>query len=92
MCVILPYQSDLISTYINRKHVDIMKYFLEQHADVNKPNKTGVTALHIAASNGFAEPLGILLEFDADVNKQVNHFSVVCSIFIFTFRLLACPM
>nr|XP_054757020.1 putative ankyrin repeat protein RF_0381 [Lytechinus pictus] len=54
----------------DRNNVDMVECILASSADVNKQNKTGNTALHIAASNGHLEILGILLESRADVNVQ----------------------
>ncbi|XP_063956549.1 poly [ADP-ribose] polymerase tankyrase-2-like [Lytechinus pictus] len=48
----------------------MVKYLLDLSANVNKGNKTGITSLHIAASKGFSEIVGILLESAADVNAQ----------------------
>ncbi|XP_063923686.1 uncharacterized protein LOC135137861 [Zophobas morio] len=53
------------SKKVNR---DIIKLLFKKGIDVNAPNKSGVTALHIACQGGIYENVEMLLECEASVN------------------------
>ena len=47
-------------------HAEVIKLLLEHGADVDRPDKQGVTAVQTAAENGHHECLRLLLEAGAD--------------------------
>ena len=55
--------------------VDMLRKFLTKYPDKVNTVSNGRTALHCAASAGLAEPMKILLEFNADVEQQVSRDS-----------------
>lgn len=55
-------------------HSKIVKFLLEQGADVNAPDDVGATALISASYHGYTETVRILLNAGADVNaKDTRH-------------------
>ncbi|KAH9850291.1 ankyrin repeat-containing domain protein, partial [Lenzites betulinus] len=50
--------------------VDIVRYLIDQGADVNRSDSGAWTPLHIAASGGFDEVVTELLGSGADVNQR----------------------
>ena len=51
---------------------DLLKYFIEKGADINKQNNEGNTPLHLALKNKNMERIGILLEKNAKLNIPNN--------------------
>jgi hypothetical protein len=51
---------------------DLLKYFIEKGADINKQNKEGNTPLHLASKNKNMEIIGILLDKKAKLNIPNN--------------------
>ena len=51
---------------------DLLKYFIEKGADINKQNNQGNTPLHLALKNKNMEIIGILLEKKAKLNIPNN--------------------
>ena len=51
---------------------DLLKYFIEKGADINKQNNEGNTPLHLALKNKNMEIIGILLEKNAKLNIPNN--------------------
>ena len=49
---------------------DIVKYLLENSADINAKSNNGASSLMIAAYNGKEKVVQILLENNADVNLE----------------------
>lgn len=54
-------------------HTEAVKFLLENHADVDKPNFRAQTALHLAAFEGDMEVVRCLIDNLADVTKKTNH-------------------
>lgn len=51
-------------------HSDVMKFNLEQEADINAKDYCGWTAMHNAAWNGHTEAMKFLLQHSADIHAQ----------------------
>jgi ankyrin repeat protein len=51
---------------------DLLKYFIEKGADINKQNKEGNTPLHLASKYKNMEIIGILLDKKAKLNIPNN--------------------
>ncbi|KAI8980143.1 ankyrin repeat-containing domain protein, partial [Trametes punicea] len=49
---------------------DIVRYLIDQGADVNRGDSAGWTPLHIASSGGFEDVVKELLGAGADVNSR----------------------
>ncbi|MDX5462095.1 MAG: ankyrin repeat domain-containing protein [Wolbachia endosymbiont of Tetragnatha montana] len=73
----------LLSIAARSGKLDIVKYFIEQGADVNLKDNNGFTVLHLAAENGHTGVVTALLEKGAKVDeKDANwrtplHFAVI---------------
>ncbi|KII89692.1 hypothetical protein PLICRDRAFT_107568, partial [Plicaturopsis crispa FD-325 SS-3] len=52
--------------------VDVTRYLLDKGAEVDKPDGSGWTALHIAVSAGHEEIVRELVGAGADVNNRNN--------------------
>lgn len=48
----------------------MIQFLLDNQKDVNKPNDTGRTPLHVAAYNNLDTIIPLLLEYGADINTQ----------------------
>ena len=61
--------------------LDIVKYLIEQNANVNATNKNGETPLHISASNGFTKLTQELLrrEVNVDVQDTWGRTPLICA-------------
>ena len=61
--------------------LDIVKYLIEQNANVNATNKNGETPLHISASNGFTKLTEELLrrKVDVDVQDSWGRTPLICA-------------
>lgn len=53
-------------------HLNIVKFLVGQHAEVDKPIKEGITALMVASQNGHSLIVQYLLEHDADVSAKTT--------------------
>ncbi|XP_044742473.1 ankyrin-3-like [Chrysoperla carnea] len=51
---------------------EIAKLLLNQGANADAQTKNGVTTLHIATQNGYAQVVEVLLEYNANVNSRVK--------------------
>jgi ankyrin repeat protein len=51
---------------------ELIKYFIEKGANINKQNKDGQTPLHLALKNKNMEIIGILLDNKAKLNIPNN--------------------
>ena len=51
-------------------HIEVAKFLVEQHAEVDTTHKDGLTPLHTAAQNGHIEVVKFLVEQHADVNAK----------------------
>jgi ankyrin repeat protein len=58
-----------------RGHTEVVKYLLDNGADVNLKNHRNTTALHWAALNNYLEIAKILIEYGADINALDNYES-----------------
>jgi ankyrin repeat protein len=58
------------ATYLNRP--EVVECLLERGADPNSRDNAGLTALHLAAGNGWVECARALLEGGADANARTN--------------------
>jgi len=58
------------ATYLNRQ--DVVRVLLERGADPNARDNAGLTALHLAAGNGWVDCARALLEAGADANARTN--------------------
>lgn len=57
-------------------HENVMRVLLENGADINAPNKIGMTALHLASQKGHANLTHFLLEKGADIGLTTSHSRV----------------
>jgi ankyrin repeat protein len=58
------------ATYLNRP--EVVRLLLERGADPNARDNAGLTALHLAAGNGWVECARALLEGGTDANARTN--------------------
>ena len=62
------------ATYLNRP--EVVRFLLERGADPNGRDHAGLTALHLAVGQGWAECARALLEGGADSNARTNREGV----------------
>ncbi|KAF8193383.1 hypothetical protein BJ912DRAFT_848523, partial [Pholiota molesta] len=62
--------------------IDIVRFLIDQKAEVDKADGAGWTALHIAVSAGHENVVQELIGAGADVNRQVSLQCFLCSMFI----------
>lgn len=60
----------ILAAYQN--HDDVTKVLMDAGADVNLADENGVTALAMAAYNGYYDVVKILTESDEEGNKRTN--------------------
>ncbi len=57
--------------YASKKgHMEIVRYLLENSANVNAKNKSNISPLHYAANYGFKDIVQLLLDKGADINAE----------------------
>jgi len=62
----------------------IVKYLIDQGADINKENKSGETTLFFACRNATEKIIRYLVEQGADINKvidKINSEEILCLYF-----------
>ncbi|KAI8746585.1 serine/threonine-protein phosphatase 6 regulatory ankyrin repeat subunit B [Biomphalaria glabrata] len=62
----------LIASVKSRHRKMVLKYLLDMGADVNRRNKDGLTALHVASAENKFDCAKALLKYGADVNLKCN--------------------
>jgi ankyrin repeat protein len=62
------------ATYLNRP--EVLRFLLARGADPNSRDNAGLTALHLAAGNGWIACARVLLEGGADANARTNRQGV----------------
>jgi ankyrin repeat protein len=65
-------QTPLLQRAVLLGHENIVKYLLDQNADVDVVNLQGATALHHAANHGFVEIIRLLLQKGANINAVMS--------------------
>ena len=59
----------------------LIKYFIEKGADINKKNEEGNTPLHIALKKNYLDIIGILLENKARLDVPNNEGEIPFDLF-----------
>ncbi len=55
---------------VRQGHLDLVRYLIEQEAQINQPNRRGETPLFVAIDNDDLEMTRLLLESGADANER----------------------
>lgn len=78
---------------IEEGDLESMSDLLNRGTDINAQNKSGQTALGIAAKNGITPAVAILLEYGADVNtkNKVHILFIIYMLIFYYYNLIVWP-
>ena len=64
------------SLFLFRGRAEILEILLDAGADVDGQTNCGRTALHFAVMKEFTKGIGLLMDYEADPNLQVNYLFI----------------